>query len=105
MLADPPLDLCHEVRRKPHKDVYLAVGEREADPARSWPVVPAEILQAAPEININEVADVLGFADRLRRYRDLDVRAEVIPDEQHATVWPTAFTRGLVHLYRTDRHA
>jgi hypothetical protein len=85
------------------RDVYLAVGEREDDPARSWPVVPAEMLKAAPEISeINEVADVVGFADRLRRYRYLQVRADVIPDEQHATVWPTAFTRGLVHLYRTD---
>lgn len=48
---------------------------------------------------------MLGFADRLGRSRDLRVRAEVIPDEQHATVWPTAFTHGLIDLYRTDRQA
>jgi len=84
-----------------HRDVYLAVGEREADGARQWPVVPAEMLAAAAGIDL--VTGVARFADRLGRCRDVEVRTEVIPDEQHATIWPGAFTRGLVHLYRTDR--
>jgi uncharacterized protein len=83
------------------RDVYLAVGEREDGPARQWPVVPAEMRDAASGIDL--VADMASFADRLRRHRDIEVRAEIIPDEQHATVWPAAVTRGLVHLYRTDR--
>jgi len=84
-----------------HRDVYLAVGEREADGVGSWPVVPAEMLAAMSGIDI--VADVASFANRLRHHPALEVRAEAIPDEQHATVWPAAVTRGLVHLYRTDR--
>jgi len=82
------------------RDVYLAVGGREDGPAQ-WPVVPAEVQKAASGIDL--VADMASFADRLRRHRDIEVRAEVIPDEQHATVWPAAVTRGLVHLYRTER--
>jgi len=54
---------------------------------------------------INVAADVAGFAGRLRRHRGLEVRAEVIPGEQHATVWPAAITRGLVHLHRAGRRA
>lgn len=83
------------------RDVYLAVGEREDDPTRQWPAVSAEMLQAASGIDL--VADVTRFADRLRGHRDIEVLAQIIPGEQHATVWPAAITRGLVHLYRTDR--
>jgi uncharacterized protein len=57
--------------------------------------------QAAAGIDL--VADMASFADRLLRHRDIEVRAEVIPDEHHATVWPAAVTRGLIHLYRADR--
>jgi uncharacterized protein len=84
-------------------DVYVAVGEREDDPARSWPVLSPEMLKTASAFNL--VADVESFADRLRRQSDIEVRHEVIAEEQHATVWPAAVTRGLVHLYRTDRRS
>lgn len=83
------------------RDVYLAVGEREDDPTRQWPAVSAEMLQAASGIDL--VANVTRFADRLRGHRDIEVLAQIIPGEQHARAWPAAITRGLVHLYRTDR--
>jgi uncharacterized protein len=82
-------------------DAYLAVGEREDSPHRSWPVIPAETREALSDLDM--VADLARFTDRLRRRQKFNVRSEVIPDEQHATVWPAAVTRGLVHLYRTDR--
>jgi hypothetical protein len=93
-------------RRQPganlhYRDVYLAFGEREDDPSRSWSLVPPETVEAMAGINV--VADAAAFAEQLRRHPHIDIRTEVIPDERHATVWPAAFTGGLVHLYRTDR--
>ena len=82
-------------------DVYLAVGGCEDDPARSWPVLTPEMLEAMSGMNM--VADAASLADRLHGQPGIEVRHEVIPEEHHATVWPAAFTRGLVHLYRTDR--
>ncbi|MFD0689479.1 alpha/beta hydrolase [Actinomadura fibrosa] len=82
-------------------DVYLAVGEREDSPDRSWPIMPAETRRVLSGLDM--VADLAAFTGRLRRRQCFDVRSEVIADEQHATVWPAAVTRGLVHLYRTDR--
>jgi predicted alpha/beta superfamily hydrolase len=83
------------------RDVYLAVGELEADPYRSWPILPAELRETLSDLDL--VADLATFTERLRHHPKLNVHAEVIADEQHATVWPAAVTRGLVHLYRTDR--
>ncbi|MBO2458400.1 alpha/beta hydrolase [Actinomadura violacea] len=82
-------------------DVYLAVGELEDGPHRSWPIMPDELCRELADLDM--VADLAAFTGRLDGDRDLAVRSEVIPGEQHATVWPAAVTRGLVHLYRTDR--
>jgi predicted alpha/beta superfamily hydrolase len=78
-------------------DVHLAVGELEDAPHRSWPVMRAETLRALSGLDM--VADLAAFAGRLDGRRGLAVRSEVVPGEQHATVWPAAVTRGLVHLY------
>jgi len=75
-------------------------GWRLARPGNGRPCLP-KCGRLRPAFD--PVADVARFADRLRRHRDIDVRAEVIPGEQHATVWPAAVTHGLVHLYRTGR--
>ncbi|WP_021593737.1 alpha/beta hydrolase [Actinomadura welshii] len=80
-------------------DVYLAVGEREDSPDRSWPVMPAAMRRSLSGLDM--VADLSAFTERLRAQEKIDVRSEVIPDEQHATIWPTAVTRGLLHLYQT----
>lgn len=80
------------------RHVYLAVGELEDDPTRSWPVPPDDLLEAAAGIDM--VADLAGFTERLHGESSIDLRSEVIADEQHSTIWPAAFTRGLVHLYR-----
>ncbi|TDC82020.1 alpha/beta hydrolase-fold protein [Actinomadura sp. 7K507] len=82
-------------------DVYLAVGERENSPHRSWPVMTAEMRETLSDLDM--VADLAAFTDRLRARPELGVRSEVIHDEQHATVWPAAVTRALVHLYRAER--
>ncbi|MEO3830181.1 alpha/beta hydrolase-fold protein [Actinomadura sp. B10D3] len=81
-------------------DVYLAVGELEDGPGRSWPAMPATMRQALSALDM--VADLAAFTERLRAQGKIDVRSEVIPGEQHATVWPAAVTRGLLHLYRTS---
>ncbi|WP_433251030.1 alpha/beta hydrolase [Actinomadura nitritigenes] len=78
-------------------EVYLAVGELEDGPHRSWPVIPAETLRALSGLDM--VADLAAFTERLDGRGGLAVRSEVVPGEQHATVWPAAVTRGLVHLY------
>ena len=76
------------------------MGERESSPYRSWPVMTAETRETLSGLDM--VADLAAFTDRLRDRPALDVHSEVIPDEQHATVWPAAVTRGLVRLYRAD---
>jgi pimeloyl-ACP methyl ester carboxylesterase len=86
-------------RRAPNA-AYLAVGELESGPERSWPVMPAELRETFAGLDM--VADLARFTGRLRGLPGLGVRSEVIPGEQHATVWPSAVSRGLVHLYRTD---
>lgn len=80
-------------------DVYLAVGEREDGPDRSWPVLPAAMRRSLSGLDM--VADLAAFTERLREQEKIEVRSETIPGEQHATVWPAAVTRGLLHLYRT----
>ncbi len=63
--------------------------------------MPDAALAAFARMNV--VADVRVFTDRLRHLPEVAVRADIMPDEQHSTAWRTAFTRGLMHLYRTDR--
>ncbi|PZS34870.1 MAG: hypothetical protein DLM58_05045, partial [Pseudonocardiales bacterium] len=82
----------------PDAEVYLAVGEHEEDPAYGWPVVPPEMLEIMSDIKM--VSEAISLADRLSR-AGTHVRTDVIPDENHATIWPTAATRGIVHLYGT----
>ncbi|MDQ2788940.1 MAG: alpha/beta hydrolase-fold protein [Actinomycetota bacterium] len=82
----------------PDTEVYLAVGEHEEDPAYGWPVVPPEMLEVMSDIKM--VSETISLADRLRR-AGTHVRTDIIPDENHATIWPAAATRGLVHLYAT----
>ncbi|MBB4777362.1 putative alpha/beta superfamily hydrolase [Actinomadura catellatispora] len=84
-------------------DVYLAVGEREDSPDRGWPIMPAEMREDFSGLDM--VADLSTFTARLRTHPDVDVHTEVLPDEQHATIWPAAISRALIRLYRADRPA
>jgi predicted alpha/beta superfamily hydrolase len=84
----------------PDAQVYLAVGEHEENPIRGWPVAPPEVIESMMS-GIKMVSEVINLAERLRR-AGIRVRTDVIPDENHATVWPAAVTRGLAHIYRTD---
>ncbi|GAA2629348.1 alpha/beta hydrolase-fold protein [Actinomadura fulvescens] len=88
------------VTDRENSDVYLAVGRREDSPDHGWPLIPAPMREALSGLDM--VTDLAGFTDRLRRQPNVELRSEVIPDEQHATVWPAAMTRGLVHLYGRD---
>lgn len=81
------------------REAYLAVGEREDGPARQWPATPPAMRQHVDGIDL--VAGLRRLERRLRQVPRLDVRADVIADEQHSTIWPAAFSRGLVHLYGT----
>ncbi len=81
------------------RDVYLAVGEREDGPDRQWPATPPQMREHVETIDL--VAGLRRLAARLEDIPRLTVRSEVIADEQHSTIWPAAFTRGLVHLYGT----
>ncbi|QKW35758.1 hypothetical protein HUT06_18375 [Actinomadura sp. NAK00032] len=81
-------------------DVYLAVGERENSPDRGWPVLPTAIRESLAGLDM--VADLARFTARLHTHPAFRIRSEVIPDQQHAIVWPAAVTRGLVHLDRTE---
>lgn len=75
------------------------MGERENNPDRGWPILPAAMQETLSGLDM--VTDLARFTARLREHQALKPHSEVIPDEQHATVWPAAVTRGLVHLYRT----
>ena len=78
-------------------DVYLAAGELEqTDPSRMWPPVP----EGAPAVgDAGMLTHLRDLADSLRRRRSATVHAEVLPGEHHITVWPTAFSRGLLALH------
>lgn len=79
------------------RQVYLAVGEREDGPDRQWPATPPAMREQVQAIDL--VAGMHRLQQRLQAVPQLAVRAEVIAGEQHATIWPTGFTRGLLHLY------
>lgn len=85
--------------------VYACVGEREETaPSRMWPPVPEE--SAARRLHAFAMGarmvsnlDALVATLRSRRYPGLELTHEVFTDEHHTTVFPAAFTRGLVSLY------
>lgn len=78
--------------------VYLAVGEREESAeTRAWPVAlpPAAVADAAMVTNAERLVRSL----RSRGTKGLDVHLEVLPDEHHASIFPSAASRGLLHLF------
>lgn len=78
-------------------DVYLAAGDLEETAAdRIWPALPA-----GAQSDARMVGNVLDFADALRALRreGLTVHSEVLRGEHHITVWPAAFSRGLLALH------
>lgn len=81
--------------------LYLAVGEREESASsRAWPMaMPEEAVVAG-----GMVTNATAFARRLRSRgtRGLDVELEILPDEHHATVFPSAASRGLLRLFTTN---
>jgi uncharacterized protein len=81
------------------RDVYLAVGEREDGPDRQWPTMRKAIQDDTPRIDL--VKGVRRLEARLEHLPTTSVHTDIIAGEQHTTVWPSAFTRGLVHLYGT----
>jgi uncharacterized protein len=82
----------------PDVNVYLAVGEHEEDPTYGWPRPPAGDARFQAMSDIKMVTETRSFAERLHQ-AGIRARTDVIPDENHATIWPAAATRGLVHLY------
>lgn len=78
--------------------VYLAVGEREeVAETRAWPVAmpPAAVSVAAMVTNAERLVRRL----RSRGTKGLDVHLEVLPDEHHTSIFPSAASRGLLHLF------
>ncbi|HKJ66400.1 MAG TPA: alpha/beta hydrolase-fold protein [bacterium] len=65
--------------------VFFGVGSHENQPGRGWPMVD----------------DMLRMADELRDldHDNLEVHAEVFPDEIHNSIFPAAFTRGVRIVY------
>ena len=80
--------------------VYLAAGEMEDDPARSWPRVPDELIEQFRDLKL--VTDTRRFADKLRVLGWNRVTFDVIAGASHATVWPAAMLRGVIALYGTS---
>jgi uncharacterized protein len=78
--------------------VYLAVGEREESAVtRSWPAgLSAEAIETG-----RMVTTISHLARRLRHRGagGADVELDVLPDEHHVTIYPTALSRGLQHLF------
>jgi len=82
--------------------IFCCVGEREETaPARMWPPQPGEAGEFAMQARMVTALDELVVRLRSRRYPSLDLTHRVFEDEHHVTVFPTAFTRGLVSLYST----
>ncbi len=78
--------------------VYLAVGDREESAeTRAWPVAmpPAAVAAAAMVTNAERLVRRL----RSRGTKGLDVHLEVLPDEHHPSIFPSAASRGLLHLF------
>ena len=78
--------------------VYLAVGDREESAeTRAWPVAlpPAAVAAAAMVTNAERLVRRL----RSRGTKGLDIHLEVLPDEHHASIFPSAASRGLLHLF------
>ena len=80
-------------------DVYATAGDREETAlSRMWPPVPAEHARQLTEAEM--VSNLSRLVDRLRtrHYPSLRITHEVLP-EHHTSIFPAAFTRGLLHLY------
>ena len=82
--------------------LFACVGDREeTGPARAWPPIPPDMFDLALSGKMVTNLDELVARLRSRRYPNLDVRHHVFTDEHHSTVFPAAFTRGLVALHAT----
>ncbi len=101
--ADREIGVEEEKYAAGHDDmacaVYATVGEREETAlSRMWPRVPAEhadqLAKAEMVSNLDRLVDRL----RTRHYAGLTIHHEVLP-EHHTSIFPAAFTRGLLHLY------
>lgn len=80
--------------------VFACVGEREeTGPARTWPPVPPDMFDFALSAKMVSNLDELVARLRSRCYPNLDLAHHVFTDEHHSTVFPAAFTRGLVALH------
>ena len=93
-LIDSPTNLAG-------RRIYLAAGEHERDHTQAWPAVPEAMLPLVEAYPINMVEDVQHFSVSAGK-AGADVRTDILAGEHHVTVWAAAFTRGLVHLFRTD---
>jgi predicted alpha/beta superfamily hydrolase len=67
-----------------HARVFLAVGSREGDGTHRM------------------VPDLENMARILANHHALEVRHEVLEDETHDSVFPTAVSRGLRYVFRGD---
>lgn len=79
-------------------DVYVAAGDlEETTPERSWPVLPP----GGDASDARMVSNALDLVDRLRALRRerMTVHGEILRGEHHITLWPAAFTRGLLALH------
>jgi uncharacterized protein len=80
------------------KPVYLAVGDREESAVtRSWPPgLTADAIETG-----RMVTTITHLAGRLRRREagGAGVELDVLPDEHHVTIYPTAVSRGLQYLF------
>lgn len=85
--------------------VFACVGEREeAGPARMWPPIPGEdpeVTRLRMEAQMVSKLEILVARLRSRCYPSLRLTHQVFADEHHSTVFPAAFTRGLVALHAT----
>ena len=80
--------------------VYLAAGDREQTTAsRAWPTGSEAGMDEAKMVD-----NLRTFAGSLQDLHlpGLTVHDEVIAGEHHITIWPAAFSRGLLALHATS---
>lgn len=89
-------------------DIYLTAGElEETIKERVWPPLPAD-MDSSAMTDARMVTNLRAFAAALRALDlpDLTVHAEILQREHRITLWPAAFSRGLLALhaptYRLD---
>jgi predicted alpha/beta superfamily hydrolase len=94
-------DLDAGDRRSLAGRAYVAVGEREeSSTTRTWPAGPT-----AEGVELGRmVTNATRLADRVAGLlaSPSDLRFEVLADEHHVTIFPTALSRGLIHLLAPD---